>query len=120
MRFLQKLTSLWRRNGSKTPYSSSPYRTSAEMPKEEEPEMETSETIRIWKMVLLTAMSGLVLILGYCAFSSIHGDQANLTKLQFEASPAAREATQLRYLEAKALSDKAMFEQMAKAAEGKK
>lgn len=77
--------------------------------------METSEAIRIWKMVLVTAMSGLVLVLGYCAFSSIHADQANLAKLQFESSPAAKEATQLRYLEAKALSDKAMFEQMVKA-----
>lgn len=94
-----------------------PFRSPAEMPKEEEPQVETSEAIRIWKMVLTTAFVGLAMILGYCVFSTIHGDNVALQKSQIDSTPLAKEAAQARYLEAKALSDKAMFEQMSKAAD---
>lgn len=92
-----------------------PYRTPAEMPEEEKEEM--SETIRIWKMVLTAMFLGLSLILGYCVFSTIHADNMALQKSQIDSTPLAKEAAQARYLEAKALSDKAMFEQMKAAQE---
>lgn len=94
-----------------------PFRSPAEMPKEEEPQVETSETIRIWKMVLTAMFMGLTLILGYCVFSTIHADSVAIQKSQIDSTPLAKEAAQARYLEAKALSDKAMFEQMSKAAD---
>jgi hypothetical protein len=94
-----------------------PYRTPAEMPEEEEPEM--SDTLRIWKMILITGVSGLALILAYNVFSTLHADQTAILKAQIESTPTAAQAAQARYLEAKALSDRAMFEQMTKAAEKK-
>jgi hypothetical protein len=82
------------------------------MPKEEEKQM--SETVHIWKMVLTAIVCMTALIVGYQVFSTIHSDQTALHKAQIESTPAAAEAAKARYLEAKALSDRAMFEQMAK------
>ncbi len=90
-----------------------PYRTPAEMPEKEKEQM--SETIKIWKMVLTSVVSVVAIITAYNVFSTVHNDQTALHKAQIEATPGAREAAQARYLEAKALSDRAMFEQMAKA-----
>ena len=94
-----------------------PYRTAAEMPEEEKEQV--SETIRIWKMVLTTGIGLVALILGYCVFSTIHADSTALQKAQIDSTPLAKDAAQARYLEAKALSDRAMFEQMSKASEKK-
>ncbi len=70
--------------------------------------------IKIWKMALISIVSGVALIAGCNVASTVHTDQTALAKSQIESTPAAREAAQARYLEAKALSDRAMFEQMAK------
>lgn len=89
----------------------SPYRKLAEMPQEEEV---MSETLRIWKMVLISIVSGLSLILAYCTFSTLHADQTALIKAQIDSSPNAKDAAMARSIEAKAHADQAMFEQMAK------
>ena len=78
-----------------------------------------SETVYIWKMVIIAIVSGLALILSYNVFSTLHADQTAILKAQIESTPVAAEAAKARYLEAKALSDRAMFEQMTKAAEKK-
>jgi len=99
-----------------------PYRTPAEMPEEEEEVQEMSDKemyVKIWTRVLAAVLSGLVLILAYNTFSTITNNSAAITKAQIESTPNAAVAAQSRYLEAKALSDKAMFEQMKLAAEKK-
>lgn len=91
------------------------------MPEEDTMEMSEKEvTIRVWKMVLISIVSVVGLIIGYNVFSTVHNDQTALIKAQIDSSPAAKEAAQARYLEAKALSDRAMFEHMLKTANEKK
>jgi hypothetical protein len=92
---------------------SDPYRQPAEMPEEEEEPM--SENVRIWKMVL-TAFTCLVTVITVaCTYSSIDTNRSNLRKVEIESSETSRAVSQARYLEAKAKSDQAMFEQMARA-----
>lgn len=68
--------------------------------------------IRIWGMVLAAIVGVVVLIIGYNIFNTIHSDQTAILKAQIDSSVNAKEAAQARYMEAKALSDKAMFEEM--------
>ncbi len=89
-----------------------PYRTQAEMPEEEKEVM--SETIRIWKMFFISAVALVTLMTGSCTYTAIDNNRTALSKSQIDSTPLAREAAQARYLEAKALSDRAMFDQMAK------
>lgn len=93
---------------------SDPYRQAADMPKEEKEMSDKEMTLQIWKMALIAGVSVAALIMGHLIFSTIHTDNTALQKAQIESSAAAREIAQSKYLEAKALSDKAMFEQMAK------
>lgn len=90
-----------------------PYRTAAEMPEEEKEVM--SENVRIWKMVLIAGCCLATTWIGSCTYTSIDNNRTSLIKSQIDSTPAAKDAAQARYLEAKALSDRAMFEQMAKA-----
>jgi hypothetical protein len=90
---------------------SDPYRQPAEMPKEEIP---MSENLRIWKMVLICCTVLATAITGSCTFTSIDNNRTSLTKAQIESSETSRSAAQARYLEAKAKSDQAMFEQMSR------
>ena len=92
-----------------------PYRIAAEMPVEEKEKEQMSETHAIWKMILIAIVSVVGIITGYCVFDTIHKDQTVIRKAQIESTPDAKDAAQARYLEAKALSDKAMFEQMNRA-----
>ena len=92
-----------------------PYRTPAEK-EEEVMEMSDKEMyIRIWKMALITVAVGAVSIAGCNVVQTVHTNQTALVKAQIDSTPLAKDAAQARYLEAKALSDRAMFEQMAKA-----
>lgn len=90
-----------------------PYRTPAEMPEEKE-EVVMSDTVRIWKMVLTAGAFLAALIVGHSIFTTVYTARAAIQKAEIESSPMARDAAQARYLEAKALSDRAMFEEMAK------
>lgn len=99
-----------------------PYRTPAEMPEEEEEVKEMTDKemyVKIWTRVLTAAVSVVVLIIGYNIFSTIANNSATITRAQIESTPVAAEAAKARYLEAKALSDRAMFEQMKLATEKK-
>lgn len=94
-----------------------PYRTPAEMPEEEEEVKEMSEKemyVRIWSTAFATVFGVVALIIGYNVFSTISTNQALIQRAQIDSTPNAAAAASARYLEAKALSDKAMFEQMAK------
>lgn len=94
-----------------------PYRTPAEMPEEEEEVKEMSEKemyVRIWTTAFATIFGVAALIIGYNVFATVNTNQALIQKAQIESTPNAAQAAQARYLEAKALSDRAMFEQMAK------
>jgi outer membrane murein-binding lipoprotein Lpp len=91
-----------------------PYRTAAEMPKEEIEMSEKEVQLKIWKMVLTTVVAGTALISGCNIVTTIQSNQTSLLKAQVESTPLARDAAQARYLEAKALSDRAMFEEMSK------
>lgn len=81
------------------------------MPKEEEKPM--SEKLVMFKMMLIAGVSVVVLIMGYSAFSTIHTDQTAIRKAQIESSVDAKETAQAKSLEAKALADRAMFDQMS-------
>lgn len=92
-----------------------PYRKPAEMPEEEKKMSEHEVQLRIWKMVLITIAVGVTSIVGCNMVQTIHTNYTTLVRSQIESTPIAKEAAQARYLEAKALSDRAMFEQMATA-----
>lgn len=92
----------------------SPYRTPATMPEEEKEMDEKAMLLKVWKMVLITIATGAALIAGCNVASTVHNNQTELLKIQLQSTPAAVEASKSRYLEAKALSDKAMFEEMAR------
>lgn len=99
-----------------------PYRKLAEMPEEEEEMHEMSEKemyVKIWTRVLAAVVSVAMMIIGYNVFSTVANNSAAITKAQIEGTPIAAEAAKARYLEAKALSDRAMFEQMKQASEKK-
>ena len=94
-----------------------PYRTPAEMPKEKKVPYKMNENemhVKIWKYITLSLVSTVMLIVGYNVFSTIENNRTAIIKSQIESTPAGKEAAQARYLEAKALADKAMFDQMAK------
>lgn len=88
-----------------------PYRTPAEMPEKEEV---MSDDVRIWKLVVTGFVSIAGLIVMCVGFNTIHNDQTELAKIQIQSTETAAIAAQARAAEAKALSDKAMFEEMAK------
>jgi hypothetical protein len=92
-----------------------PYRTPAEREKEAVEMSEREMQIRIWKMVLITIAVGTFSVAGCNVAQTVHNNQTALVKAQIDSTPLAKDAAQARYLEAKALSDRAMFEQMAKA-----
>ena len=73
-----------------------------------------SDDVRIWKLVVTGVFSVTGLIVMSIGFNTVHTDQTELAKIQIESTPVARDAARARAEEAKALSDKAMFEEMAK------
>lgn len=73
-----------------------------------------SDMVRIWKMILLSVIGIAALVVGYNIFETVHADQTALIRAQIESTPNAAIAAQARAAEAKAMSDKAMFEEMSK------
>ena len=95
-----------------------PYRMSAEMPQEEEKEMDDKTfQLKVWRTVLMVVAFATACIAGCSVAQTVHTNQTDILKIQLQATPAAREATHERYLEAKALSDRAMFEGIIKQAD---
>jgi outer membrane murein-binding lipoprotein Lpp len=71
-----------------------------------------SESTYVWKIVLIAFVCVSTLIAGSCTIATIHSNQTSINKAQIESSQLSKDAAQARYLEAKALADRAMFESM--------
>lgn len=95
-----------------------PYRQPAEMPKEEDTTMDDKTfQLKVWRTVLAAASFAIMSIAGCSVAQTVHTNHTDVLKIQLQSTPEAREATRERYLEAKALSDRAMFEGIVKQAE---
>lgn len=95
-----------------------PYRQPAEMPEEEVTEMDDKTfQLKIWRTILTAASVAAVCIAGCNVAQTVHNNHTDVLKIQLQSTPEAREATRERYLEAKALSDRAMFEGINKQAD---